>query len=375
MKYFDWEQYILNYPDLEHLNTQEKAYTHYTRFGKNEGRIDYKLYHSIFYKNGIVYVIQPIYVESDMYFKLFDKQGKVISLTSQIIKDQWEPIIISLFKIQNDQESIEVFLKFGTIKIKKILNHIKTTKDKFLSLTTLFKDDYKLINTFYDYYKKQGVEHFYLYYNGKFPLPFINDKEDITFIEWNSVYHSRNAYISPHIAQTGQIHDAIYRYGKDNSEYMIFCDLDEYLFCGKTNVGKTNVGKTNVGKTNVGKTNVGKTNVGENETIISYLQKNQNIDTFGFKQILAKSDQDPYISFPSEIYISETPFEYLNYKEAMVKRPSSKCIHKMDTIQTTSVHYHDHQGTIDTSNYFYHFFNWTQRNRTSDDQFKLLCLK
>ena len=361
MKYFDWEQYILNYPDLSHLNTYEMAYNHYTRFGKNEGRIDYKLYHSIFYKNGFIYVIQPIYIETDMYFKLFDKQGKIIPLTTQIIKDQWEPIIITLFKIQNDQESIDVILKFGTIKIKEKLSHIKTTKNKFLALTTMFKDDYKLIVPFYDYYKKQGVEHFYLYYNGKFPLPFVNDKEDITFIEWNSVYHSKNAYISPHIAQTGQIHDAIYRYGKDNYEYLIFCDLDEYLFCCQEKPLFCCQEKP----------------FSENETIIEYLQKNQNIDTFGFKQILAKCSKDPYTltTLPSEIYISETPFEYLDYKESITKRPSSKCIHKMDTIKTASVHYHDHQETIDTSNYFYHFFNWTQRNRTSDEHFKLISLK
>jgi hypothetical protein len=33
--------------------------------------------------------------------------------------------------------------------------------------TTLFKDDFKLIHVFYNYYLKQGIEHFYLYYNGK----------------------------------------------------------------------------------------------------------------------------------------------------------------------------------------------------------------
>ena len=33
-----------------------------------------------------------------------------------------------------------------------------------------------------------------------------------------------------HHAQLGQIHHAIYYYGKDICDYMIFCDLDEYLF-------------------------------------------------------------------------------------------------------------------------------------------------
>jgi len=348
MKFFDWQQYIKNYPDLEHLKTYEQAYAHYTRFGKFEKRVDFIYYHSIFYKNGIIYVIQPIYKEIDMYFKLFDKIGNEIKLTNQIIKDQWEPIIISMFAIGN-YSSIDVILKFGIKKICLTLPHIITIKDKFLTLTTMFKDDYKLINIFYEYYKKQGVQHFYLYYNDKLTpdvKKYFDDKDDVTLIEWNYVYHSKNAYISPHIAQTGQMHDAIYHYGKDNTEYMIFCDFDEYLFV-------------------------------KNETLFTYLQKNSTIDTFGFKQILAKIDEDPYTltSFPKEIQISQTPFQYLCFKETRTQIPTAKCIHKMDRTYTVSVHYHDQlENNLDTSNSFYHFFNWTQTDRTKNEQFIKISL-
>ena len=47
-----------------------------------------------------------------------------------------------------------------------ILDNIKTKEQNNIALTTLFKDDYELFPFFYEYYKNQGVEHFYMYYNG-----------------------------------------------------------------------------------------------------------------------------------------------------------------------------------------------------------------
>ena len=346
MKNFDWEQYIKNYPDLEQLNTLEKANKHYLRFGIHENRVDYIHFHSIFYKNGFIYVIQPIYKNVDMYFKLFDTIGYEIKLTDQVIKDQWEPIIISMFKIEKNVQSIDVILKFGSTKIKKSLNHKITTKNKFLTLTTLFKDDYEILPLFYNYYKKQGVEHFYLYYNGKLneTLKNLCDKPDITLIEWNVVYLSINAYASPHIAQTGQIHDAIYNYGKDDCQYMIFCDFDEYLFCHNGTNSSISKG-----------------------TLKEYILENNGIDTFAFKQILAQSPLPDDTSFPKTINISELPFEYLTFEESKITQPSSKCIHNMDTIKTASIHYSDLKDPkIDTSNNFYHFYNWSQPNRVKD---------
>jgi hypothetical protein len=351
MKTFDWEQYIKNYPDLEKLNTLEKAKNHYLRYGIHENRVDYINFYSIFYKNGIIYVIQPIYKNVDMYFKLFDTIGYEIKLTDQVIKDQWEPIIISMFKIEKNRTTIDVILKFGSTKIKKSLEHIVSTKDKFLTLTTLFKDDYEILPLFYNYYKKQGVEHFYLYYNGKLnrTLKKLCDKPDITLIEWNFVYLSENAYASPHIAQTGQIHDAIYNYGKDGCQYMIFCDFDEYLFCQKSEKGLQ-----------------GKPTQSQSDcfSIKEYILENNGKDTFAFKQILAQSPLTD--TFPTTINISELPFEYLTFEESKITQPSAKCIHNMDTIKTASIHYSDLLSLPDTSNYFYHFYNWSQPNRVKD---------
>ena len=46
------------------------------------------------------------------------------------------------------------------------LTNIVYEEPKQLCFTTLLKTDYKLIDMFYKYYKKQGVDHFYMYHNG-----------------------------------------------------------------------------------------------------------------------------------------------------------------------------------------------------------------
>jgi hypothetical protein len=348
-KLFDWQQYVNNYSDLSSLTSRDAAYKHYLRFGIHENRTDAIYYHSVFYKNGNIIVIQPIYKTFDAYFKLFDQSGHEIKLTDQIIKDQWEPIIISFFKLGKVDKPIELFLKFGPKKMKVNLEIHVPHEKKFLGLTTLFKDDYNILPFFYNYYKKQGVDHFYLYYNGKLTnaIKEICNKPDITLIEWNKIYHSKNAYISPHIAQTGQINDAIYRYGKEQCEYLVICDFDEYLF------------------------------IKEPVTLKEYIQENPETDVFAFTQILAKSEKRPenMETFPETIFISPTKFEYFTYQQTQIEgnKPSSKCIHKMETLKTTSIHYHDLQdAVVDSTNQMYHFFNWSQPDRKKDTQFFLI---
>jgi hypothetical protein len=180
------------------------------------------------------------------------------------------------------------------------LRSIQTIQNKVLSITTLFKDDYNSIPIFYDYYKKQGVEHFYLYYNGTLTneIKHICDKEDISLIEWDYQYWSDYSEHSIHHAQLGSLHHAIYKYGKDNTEYMIFCDLDEYLH-------------------------------NKNGKLIELVTKYSNIDTFEFVNCWAKmiDDENNQSVFPSNFYSCET--NDWNRK---------KCIHKLNSIKYIDIH-------------------------------------
>ena len=40
---FDWQQYILNYPDLHFIKNETEALKHYNKYGKNEERSFLKL--------------------------------------------------------------------------------------------------------------------------------------------------------------------------------------------------------------------------------------------------------------------------------------------------------------------------------------------
>jgi len=101
-----------------------------------------------------------------------------------------------------------------------------------------------------------------MYYNG-----IINDKIikicnisnllDVTLIQWNYQYYNYGCKYEHH-AQPGQLHHAIYRYGKDICNYMIFCDFDEYLYI-------------------------------PDYTLLQYIMLNKDIDVIGFVNRWSKS--------------------------------------------------------------------------------------
>lgn len=110
-------------------------------------------------------------------------------------------------------------------------------KQKFLVLMTLFYNETNIdLEYFYNFYRKQGVEKFYMFYNGKLSerllLPFYNDVE---YIEWDYVYwYQRPDPQDPlkhhkfHHAQTAAMSVFYYKYSH-NYSYCIFCDTDEFI--------------------------------------------------------------------------------------------------------------------------------------------------
>ena len=166
-----------------------------------------------------------------------------IKLNNIIEKIKIEPIQIFIYNIikkkqtneDNNNKLIKGKFEYNNFIDKLNINPIYTNKVNLLGITTLFKNDYKLFPLFYNYYTKQGVDKFYMYYNGNVndEIKKIFDKPNVVLINWN--YRYWNKIVIPeikysHHAQMGQMHDAIYRYGKPECEYMIFCDLDEYMY-------------------------------------------------------------------------------------------------------------------------------------------------
>ena len=230
-------------------------------------------------------------------------------------------------------------------KFENILQDIKYN----LTLTTLFKDDYNYFNLFYDYYKKQGVEHFYMYYNGKINETIANaiKKNDVTLINWDFPYRYSNTKswekkintIIPGwttISQVGQMHNALYKYGKDRTNYMIFCDIDEYLHIQDFNIKK-------------------------------YVLEN-NKDYYAFNNIWAKTiePKEELIKIPNNILISDEIFQYGN---------RSKNIYKVTKIKTIGIHklFEKSQDLSFIDNLkLYHFYEWT--NNPARKKYIIECI-
>lgn len=290
------------------------------------------LFFDIFHKNNELYLILPVY-SNDLYF--IDKiqiinNGKKLKLIKKITKIRYEPIIILIYDMLSYESHNYVTVQYINLLKTFKLTNLSTVKEYKLTLTTLFKYDYDLFNLFYKYYKKQGVEHFYLYYNGisNDDIKYLLNKSDVTLIDWNFRYWNDNSCKYIHHAQLGQLHHALYRYGKNMSEYMIYCDFDEYLFI-------------------------------PHRKLVHLLYDNK--DTYGFCNVWSQTFSD---SIPDELPDSFKISNKLNFKVR------SKCIHKVNTIETLSIHYGSSYNicnpNIDTNNIMYHFFNFNKIYRVAE---------
>jgi hypothetical protein len=260
---------------------------------------------------------------------------ELLNVTTTHIKDMTQPTCIYVYNYITELNEIEVNIEYDKIinifKLPHITRDTQTNKE--LGLTTLFKDDYKLFPVFYKYYKQQGVSHFFMYYNGKITSEIneIFNLNDVTLIEWDYKYWNHGCKYQHH-AQTGQIHHSIYRYGKDICNYMIFCDLDEYLSV-------------------------------PNNNILNFIFNNKDINIFGFCNRWSKTiDNKIPDAFPCIFLTSDIIHDYGS---------RSKNIYKLNSINTIGIHhpnqYYSRDKIIPNLTMF-HFFNWTRLKREITDE-------
>lgn len=292
------------------------------------------LFFDIFYNDDKLYLITPIYKSDIIIENIFIENAQLNKIIS---KDEYEGIRIIEYNILEKKDEIHV--EYNNIKNKYTINY--SDNDKFLlTITTLFKDDYDLIDIFYNYYTEQGVEYFYLYYNGKINDDIVHKYEkyqNITLIEWDFVYFNYNNKNSIHYSQIAQMHHAIYKFGKNFSKYMIFCDYDEYL---KADVKLRDLIKT-------------------------------NYNSYGFLNIWAKTvNNEIPKEFPELFLVDIRMYKFTN---------RSKCIHKMDSIETIGVHsghtyLSEQQKPILINlngNKLFHFINWSAKRYIIDNKLYL----
>jgi len=327
------------------------------------------LFFDIFYKNNKIYLIMPIYNKPANPLQItIILNNTDLSLSESFVKDSNEPALIYVYNVSSMESKIasEIEVEVSCCDITKtyILSHIisatststsptPTPHQHFLTLATLFQNDYTIFPLFYNYYKSQGVSHFYMYYNGVITKQ-IKDffakysSDSVTLIEWNFHYWNPRTFKYPHHAQPAQIHHAIYRYGKSMSEYMISCDLDEYLHIPIQSDND---------------------NHRLSLTLKKYIDSHRDIDIFGFCNVWATRLDNKY---PTEPVL---PDKILTVESSNPYKDRSKNIYKLDSIQTVGIHqvgesdpvsFNENLKSI-TDLQMYHFYNWSRGARTIEN--------
>lgn len=336
------------------------------------------LFFDIFYKNNKIYLIMPIYnkLANPLQITIIVNNNE-LSLPESFVKDSNEPALIYVYNvlIMESEIASEIEVEVSCCEITKTytLSHIISATSPtstppiphqyFLTLATLFQNDYTIFPLFYNYYKSQGVSHFYMYYNGVITQQ-IKDffakysSDSITLIEWNFHYWNPRTFKYPHHAQPAQIHHAIYRYGKSMSEYMISCDLDEYLHIPGQVYNDNDNYKENH-----------KDGYGIGLTLKKYIDSHSDIDIFGFCNIWATTLDNKY---PTELIL---PDKILTVESINPYKDRSKNIYKLDSIQTVGIHQvgesapasfnENLKSIVDLQ--MYHFYNWSRGTRTIEN--------
>lgn len=167
-----------------------------------------------------------------------------LNFYSNFITDNKEFIILPKYK---DSEQITLPSDFKSDRNKLV--YVRDTKESdtvnndtinFLVLMTMFFTETKEeLEHFYYYYRKQGVEKFFMFYNGdlkvKQDLPI---SSDIEYIEWNFVYWQCFEDQRFHHAQVAALTTFYHKYNMFFN-YCIMCDTDEYIYIKQNTIKET----------------------------------------------------------------------------------------------------------------------------------------
>ena len=139
MDSFDWQQYLLNYPDLNKINTQQGAWTHYQRYGINEGRTDIGNY-----RNHPFYTHQPVLTEI---IKM--TTGNILECgcglgSTLLIKKLIQGTDRKLVSLESNEEWLNKFLYLENESHQ--LHKVPATNDDTLENATIWVDTIKSLD-------------------------------------------------------------------------------------------------------------------------------------------------------------------------------------------------------------------------------------
>jgi hypothetical protein len=156
------------------------------------------LFVDMFIKKSQLILISTYYVDlrfdfNDVRVQCINSDGSIISIPmySQLgYKEDEHSRIVTYSLLSEWDPKNKICVEYNGMRRHYNVPVITSTQQHKFCIATLFKDDYTWIPIFYNYYKSQGVDYFYLYYNGD--IDTIKDKlfqrDDIQYESWNYEY-------------------------------------------------------------------------------------------------------------------------------------------------------------------------------------------
>lgn len=192
------------------------------------------------------YIVNTRFVDDEVIITMVQKQDSPLDIV--LINNKIAKVRKMDKSVHNDIYSTFIVItstnpqwkKESTLKFTLSINGVERDYTAKKSITqkmdivamTMFKNDVELINSYVTYYKKMGVDHFYMYYNDVKPIQSLYQHPNITYIQWNYPYYVGDK----HYAQIGALTDFLY-WSKHFAKYVLFNDMDEYIFWkGPTNL-------------------------------------------------------------------------------------------------------------------------------------------
>jgi hypothetical protein len=155
-----------------------------------------------------------------------DHEGEQVRITIFPIPDEFRcfsEIEVMIFAGENDC--------IGQRRVRQRRN----LQNRYLTVTTLMKDEGRFLLEWIEYYRLLGAEHFVIYDNRSLhrnrirkSLKSLIDRKLVTLLDWDYSYKRHSADNSARFCQRGQMHHALYKYG-EMSSWMLFIDVDEFI--------------------------------------------------------------------------------------------------------------------------------------------------
>jgi len=214
------------------LVNDENANSYYNRRGRLDGAVIYDdggsvIIYDSFIRRNKLYFISTFLSSVLPNFRIKVEGCKV----TEVALNEQEPVRYFVCDV-GEKRKFNIYIN-GNIFVLEPTVILPLTKRWRLAIATLFKfETVAMVERFLDYYRRQGVEMFYLYYNGpELPAGLVDDV-DVCFRLWDFPYWNKPDFTYMHCAQSIFLTTVRLRH-KDDCEWLALIDLDEFIYCDR----------------------------------------------------------------------------------------------------------------------------------------------